>query len=272
MFSPGSTWPWSGPAGPAAASLLRGGFELAARILAFPAPVLVACTGHAVAMGAFLLLSADDRIGAAGPYRITANEVAIGHDAARTPRSRSAASGSAPEYLTRVLALAEVLSPEDAVTAGFLDRVVPAAQLRETAAAGAARPAMLDRAAHAASKARLRARRCSAPSGPPSTPTSRLAGRTGVRHRAVPRPSSARLSCGTTSWTWPSPCWPPTAWPASPRAGRPRAQTSTPAVYELFGDKAGLVREVFFEGFRLLRAAPGRAAGSGRSAGGPDRA
>jgi AcrR family transcriptional regulator len=32
-----------------------------------------------------------------------------------------------------------------------------------------------------------------------------------------------------------------------------RAQTSTPAVYELFGDKAGLVREVFFQGFRLLR-------------------
>lgn len=32
------------------------------------------------------------------------------------------------------------------------------------------------------------------------------------------------------------------------------AQTSTPAVYELFGDKGGLVREVFFEGFRLLRA------------------
>jgi AcrR family transcriptional regulator len=31
-----------------------------------------------------------------------------------------------------------------------------------------------------------------------------------------------------------------------------RAQTSPPAVYELFGDKAGLVREVFFEGFRQL--------------------
>jgi AcrR family transcriptional regulator len=31
-----------------------------------------------------------------------------------------------------------------------------------------------------------------------------------------------------------------------------QAETSTPAVYELFGDKAGLVREVFFEGFRLL--------------------
>lgn len=32
------------------------------------------------------------------------------------------------------------------------------------------------------------------------------------------------------------------------------ADTSPPAVYELFGDKAGLVRQVFFEGFRLLRA------------------
>jgi AcrR family transcriptional regulator len=31
------------------------------------------------------------------------------------------------------------------------------------------------------------------------------------------------------------------------------AQTSTPAVYELFGDKAGLIRELFFEGFRLLQ-------------------
>ena len=30
------------------------------------------------------------------------------------------------------------------------------------------------------------------------------------------------------------------------------AETSTPAVYELFGDKAGLVREIFFAGFRLL--------------------
>ncbi|HYK31422.1 MAG TPA: TetR/AcrR family transcriptional regulator [Streptosporangiaceae bacterium] len=31
-----------------------------------------------------------------------------------------------------------------------------------------------------------------------------------------------------------------------------QANTSTPAVYELFGDKAGLVAEMFFEGFRAL--------------------
>jgi AcrR family transcriptional regulator len=32
-----------------------------------------------------------------------------------------------------------------------------------------------------------------------------------------------------------------------------QADTSPPAVYELFGDRAGLVREIFFEGFRMLR-------------------
>src|SRR5580693_1234203 len=62
----------------AADRMIRGGFELAARLLTFPAPVLIACTGHAIAMGSFLLLSADYRIGAEGAYKITANEVAIG--------------------------------------------------------------------------------------------------------------------------------------------------------------------------------------------------
>jgi AcrR family transcriptional regulator len=31
-----------------------------------------------------------------------------------------------------------------------------------------------------------------------------------------------------------------------------RANASVPAIYEVFGDKAGLIREVFFEGFRML--------------------
>jgi AcrR family transcriptional regulator len=41
------------------------------------------------------------------------------------------------------------------------------------------------------------------------------------------------------------------------------AETSTPAVYELFGDKAGLVREMFFEGFRMLRRSFDRLAETG---------
>lgn len=41
-----------------------------------------------------------------------------------------------------------------------------------------------------------------------------------------------------------------------------RANASVPAIYEVFGDKAGIVREIFFEGFRRLSdelaALPGR--------------
>lgn len=41
------------------------------------------------------------------------------------------------------------------------------------------------------------------------------------------------------------------------------AQTSTPAVYELFGDKRGLVRELYFAGFRALRTQLGTLVDSG---------
>jgi len=57
---------------------IRHGGELVTRLLAFPRPVVVACTGHAVAQGAFLMLAADVRIGARGPFQIGLNEVAIG--------------------------------------------------------------------------------------------------------------------------------------------------------------------------------------------------
>ena len=78
VFSAGFDLPVLRAGGTEAADLLRAGFDLAARLLAFPTPIVVACSGHAVAMGAFLVLSGDYRIGARGPFKITANEVAIG--------------------------------------------------------------------------------------------------------------------------------------------------------------------------------------------------
>src|SRR5215212_5979254 len=44
-------------------AMLEAGARMAERVLSFPLPVVAACTGHAIAMGAFLLLSADVRIG-----------------------------------------------------------------------------------------------------------------------------------------------------------------------------------------------------------------
>src|SRR5262249_34109203 len=57
---------------------IRSGGELVRRIASFPRPVVVACTGHAIAQGAFLLLAADARIGAQGAFKFGLNEVAIG--------------------------------------------------------------------------------------------------------------------------------------------------------------------------------------------------
>jgi enoyl-CoA hydratase len=142
--------------GPAAAAMVRSGFELGARLLGFPAPVLAACSGHAVAMGAFLLLAADYRIGAAGPFRITANEVAIGLTMPQAAIELCQAR-LAPAAFSRAVTLAEVFSPEEAAAAGFLDQVVGPADLESVVTAAAGRLPQLDRRAHVTTK--LRARR-----------------------------------------------------------------------------------------------------------------
>ena len=61
----------------ASIDMLKAGFELSHRLLSFPKPVVAACTGHAIAMGSFLVCSTDHRIAAPG-YSFQANEVAIG--------------------------------------------------------------------------------------------------------------------------------------------------------------------------------------------------
>lgn len=141
--------------GPDAGAMLRGGFELAARILALPTPVVMACTGHAIAMGCFLMLSGDYRVGAAGPYKLMANEVAIGL-AVPVPGLEILRSRLTPSAFNRATLLAEQFSPETAVGAGFLDRVVPPDELLATATGVARNLAMLDRAAYAETKRRIR--------------------------------------------------------------------------------------------------------------------
>jgi enoyl-CoA hydratase len=161
VFSAGFELPVLRAGGPDALAMLRAGFELAARLLAFPRPVVITCTGHAVAMGVFLLLCGDYRVGAAGPYKITANEVAIGLTMPRAAveicRQRLT-----PAHFNRAVVLAETFSPADAVAAGFLDRTVEASSVHEVARGVAAQAAALDRSAHAATKLRARAQALSA--------------------------------------------------------------------------------------------------------------
>jgi enoyl-CoA hydratase len=156
VFSAGFDLPTLRAGGSGAAAMVLAGFELAERVLSFPRPVVIACTGHAVAMGVFLLLSGDYRLGAAGAYKLAANEVAIGltmpHAAVEILRQRLA-----PAHFNRAVTLAEPFAPENAVEAGLLDRVVGADELAKAARAVAEAAAALDPAAHAASKLRARA-------------------------------------------------------------------------------------------------------------------
>ena len=136
--------------------MLRLGYALPARILAYPHPVIVACNGHSFAMGVFLMLAADYVIGSRGDFKIAANEVAIGltmpRIAAAMLRHRLNAS-----CFQRAVTLAEHFDVEAALRAGFFDEVVDAAGLMARAEALARQYGELDLRAHTASKRRIRA-------------------------------------------------------------------------------------------------------------------
>jgi enoyl-CoA hydratase len=141
----------------AAKALLRKGGELYVRLYGAPYPVVVACTGHALAGGSLVLLTADVRIGAAGPYRIGLNEVQIGLPipvmAMELARDRLVGT-----ELGRATLEAKIYGPEEAARAGWLDEVVAPAEVVARAKAEAKRLGALTRSAYSATKSRLRGR------------------------------------------------------------------------------------------------------------------
>ena len=138
-----------------AMALVTQGSKLTRRIASFPFPVIAACTGHAVAKGAFLLLCCDYRIGVEGPFKIGLNEVAIGmtmHQAGiEMARNRIPTN-----YLNRAVINAEMFDPANAVLAGFLDKTVAAEQLMAEAEAVAAQMKTLNMRAHHGTKIKAR--------------------------------------------------------------------------------------------------------------------
>ncbi|WP_331695212.1 crotonase/enoyl-CoA hydratase family protein [Pseudomonas sp. ZY71] len=138
-----------------AVALVTAGSTLARRLLSHPFPVIVACPGHAVAKGAFILLSADYRIGVDGPFSIGLNEVQIGmtmHNAgielARDRLRRSA--------FHRSVINGEMFDPKSAVDAGFLDKVVSAEELQGAALAAARQLKKINMLAHKNTKLKVR--------------------------------------------------------------------------------------------------------------------
>ncbi len=135
--------------------MLKGGAELALRILSFPTPVVTACQGNAYPMGAFLILSSDFRLAAEGNYRIGMNEVAIGLAAPRFA-IEVARQRLLPAYFSRTVVTGEMFEPAEALTAGFFDRLVPAADLERSALETAEALTKINMASHATMKMRAR--------------------------------------------------------------------------------------------------------------------
>ncbi|MBK8197063.1 MAG: crotonase/enoyl-CoA hydratase family protein [Acidobacteria bacterium] len=136
-------------------ALVNGGGALALRLFTLPMPVIAACTGHGIAMGCFILLGCDKRIGVPGPYRIGANETQIGMTLPVFALELCKARLN-PQYMSESVINGTLFDPEEAVKAGYLDKVVPADQLLAEAMAEATRLAALPAAAFAGNKRLLR--------------------------------------------------------------------------------------------------------------------
>ncbi len=143
----------SGPQ--AAIGLVTAGSTLARRLLAHPFPVIVACPGHAVAKGAFILLSSDYRIGVEGPFSIGLNEVQIGmtmhHAGIELARDRLRRSA-----FHRSVINGEMFDPLSAVDAGFLDKVVKPEELQDAALTAARQLKKINMTAHKNTKLKVR--------------------------------------------------------------------------------------------------------------------
>ena len=137
-------------------SMVRKGFELLVRLYSYPLPLVAACTGHGIAMGAFIMMACDMRIGTRGDFKMSLPETRISMDLppillelARSRISR--------RHMTRVALLSEVYNPEQAVDAGFVDEVVDASELTSRAMAVATELAQLPQQQFAANKLAIRA-------------------------------------------------------------------------------------------------------------------
>ncbi|NKC00622.1 MAG: crotonase/enoyl-CoA hydratase family protein [Pseudomonadales bacterium] len=108
-----------------ATKLVNRGAEMLLAMYSHPQPLLAACTGHAIAAGAFMLLACDTRVGSLGDFKIGLNETAIGmslpvfgHELASARLSK--------RHLTAAIVQSTLYDPEGAVDAGFLDEAVAA--------------------------------------------------------------------------------------------------------------------------------------------------
>jgi enoyl-CoA hydratase len=143
-------------AGPAERrSLVEKGANLLLDVYEFPRPIVLAVTGHALAAGAVMLLTADRRVGAEGNFKLGLNEVTIGMplpmfgvELARARLSK--------RHLLDATVHAQIYTPKEAAAVGYLDRVVEPEACLDAAMEEAARLAELKNPAYVVTKKSVR--------------------------------------------------------------------------------------------------------------------
>jgi enoyl-CoA hydratase len=136
-------------------SMVKKGMQLLIRLYGYPLPVVAACNGHGIAMGAFIILACDTRIGARGDFKLTLPETALGMELPAV-MAELTASRLSPRFITRAAVQAEVFHPDQALTAGFLDEVVEGPALDYRAFEAATRLARLPQKEYAVNKQLVR--------------------------------------------------------------------------------------------------------------------
>ena len=155
LFSAGFDLQELGKGAEASAALVGRGARMLHALFTHPQPVVAACTGHAIAAGAFMLLSSDTRIGAAGSFKLGLNETAIGMSLPVFGLELAKARLS-PRHLTLAVTQAHIYDPEGALAAGFLDELVDEDVVLDRALAEASRLGDLPAAPYAHNKMGVR--------------------------------------------------------------------------------------------------------------------
>jgi len=140
----------------AARQLVTAGAELMIRLYTFPRPVVLACTGHALAAGSIFLFAADVRIGARGNFKIGLNEVSI-HMTLPIFALEMARDRLSKRHFTSAVTQARIFDPDTAKDAGFFDQLEAPEALLSAALERAGRLAELPEASFRTTKERERA-------------------------------------------------------------------------------------------------------------------
>lgn len=141
----------------ATVTMVSGGFKLLVRLHSFPVPVVCACTGHGIALGAFILLASDYRIGTQGKFKLSLPETAIGMELPPILLALAEARLN-PIHFNRAALMSENYAPDTAVEAGFLDEAVAADALEARCVEVATKLAELPGSQFATNKLAIRAR------------------------------------------------------------------------------------------------------------------